>query len=55
VNVRRHRIGTSLGRVVVGGALVDRIERAKSRDDAVAAVARFVTELKAPLRAPRAG
>jgi tryptophan synthase alpha chain len=36
--------------VVVGGALVDRIERAKSRDEAVDAVARFVAELKAPLR-----
>ena len=48
-------IGRFADGVVVGGALVDRIERAKSRDDAVAAVARFVTELKAPLRAPRAG
>ncbi len=37
--------------VVVGGALVDRIERAKSREAAVSDVARFVAELKAPLRA----
>jgi tryptophan synthase alpha chain len=36
--------------VVVGGAIVDRIERAKSRDEAISAVARFVAELKAPLR-----
>jgi tryptophan synthase alpha chain len=36
--------------VVVGGAVVERIERAKSRDDAVTQVARFVAELKAPLR-----
>jgi tryptophan synthase alpha chain len=39
--------------VVVGSAIVDRIERAKSRDAAVTDVARFVAELKAPLRAPR--
>jgi tryptophan synthase alpha chain len=36
--------------VVVGGAIVERIERAKSRDAAIEAVARFVAELKAPLR-----
>ena len=36
--------------VVVGGAMVERIERAGSRDAAVSAVARFVAELKAPLR-----
>ena len=36
--------------VVVGGAIVDRIEQAKSPAAAVEAVARFVAELKAPLR-----
>jgi tryptophan synthase alpha chain len=35
--------------VVVGGAVVERIERAKSRDEAINSVARFVAELKAPL------
>ena len=44
-------IGRYADGVVVGGAVVDRIERAKSRDEAVSAVARFVAELKAPLRA----
>jgi tryptophan synthase alpha chain len=44
-------IGRYADGVVVGGAIVDRIERAKSRDAAVSAVARFVGELKAPLRA----
>ena len=39
--------------VVVGGAIVERIERAANRDAAVSAVARFVSELKAPLRAKR--
>jgi tryptophan synthase alpha chain len=43
-------IGRYADGVVVGGAIVDRIERAASRDDAVSAVARFVAELKAPLR-----
>ena len=43
-------IGRYADGVVVGGALVDRIERAKSRDAAVSDVARFVAELKAPLR-----
>ena len=43
-------IGRYADGVVVGGAIVDRIERAKSRDAAVSAVARFVAELKAPLR-----
>ena len=38
---------------VVGSAIVDRIEQAESRDDAIDAVARFVSELKAPLREPR--
>ena len=37
--------------VVVGSAIVDRIEAAESREDAVDAVARFIEELKAPLRA----
>ena len=36
--------------VVVGSAIVDRIETAASREAAVDAVARFVAELKAPLR-----
>jgi tryptophan synthase alpha chain len=36
--------------VAVGSAIVERIERAASREDAVDAVARFVSELKAPLR-----
>jgi tryptophan synthase alpha chain len=45
-------IGRYADGVVVGGAVVDRIEQAKSRDDAVSAVSRFVAELKAPLRAP---
>jgi len=43
-------IGRYADGVVVGGAMVDRIERAPNRDAAVAAVARFVAELKAPLR-----
>jgi tryptophan synthase alpha chain len=37
--------------IVVGSAIVDRIEAAPSADAAVDAVARFVSELKAPLRA----
>ena len=36
--------------VVVGSAIVDRIEAASSREAAVDDVARFVAELKAPLR-----
>lgn len=36
--------------VVVGSAVVDRIEAADSRDAAVDAVAKFIGELKAPLR-----
>jgi tryptophan synthase alpha chain len=36
--------------VVVGSAIVERIEQAASREAAVDAVARFVVELKAPLR-----
>jgi tryptophan synthase alpha chain len=39
--------------VVVGGALVDRIARAASREDAVTEAASFVAALKEPLRAPR--
>jgi tryptophan synthase alpha chain len=45
-------IGRYADGVVVGGALVDRIERAGSPEAAVDAVARFVAELKAPLREP---
>jgi tryptophan synthase alpha chain len=36
--------------VVVGSALVEKIERAASRDEAVSAASAFVTELKKPLR-----
>lgn len=36
--------------VVVGSAVVDRIEAAESREAAVDAVAKFIGELKAPLR-----
>jgi len=36
--------------VVVGSAVVDRIEAATSRDDAVDRVGRFISELKEPLR-----
>jgi tryptophan synthase alpha chain len=36
--------------VVVGSAVVDRIEAAGSRDEAVDSVARFIADLKAPLR-----
>jgi tryptophan synthase alpha chain len=39
--------------VVVGSAIVDRVEAARSAEEVVDAVARFVAELKAPLRAPR--
>jgi tryptophan synthase alpha chain len=45
-------IGRFADGVVVGGAIVDRIERAGSPEAAVDAVARFVAELKAPLREP---
>lgn len=38
--------------VVVGSAIVDRIEAAPSREAAVDSVARFVSELKGPLRGP---
>ena len=37
--------------VVIGSAIVDRIEAAPSKEAAVDAVARFVSELKATLRA----
>ena len=37
--------------VVVGSALVDRIDAAASPDEAVEVAAHFVAELKAPLRA----
>jgi tryptophan synthase alpha chain len=46
-------IGRYADGVVVGGAIVDRIERAANPDAAVTEVARFVAELKAPLRAKR--
>jgi tryptophan synthase alpha chain len=44
-------VGSFADGVVVGSAIVDRIEAAASNEDAVDAVARFVSELKAPLRA----
>jgi tryptophan synthase alpha chain len=43
-------VGRFADGVVVGSALVDRIDRAASRDAAVDAAAAFVAELKAPLR-----
>jgi len=43
-------VGSFADGVVVGSAIVDRIEAAASREAAVDAVARFVSELKAPLR-----
>lgn len=42
-------VGSFADGVVVGSALVDRIERAASPDEAVEAAARFVAELKAAL------
>lgn len=36
--------------VVVGSAVVDRIEASANREDAVDSVAKFISELKAPLR-----
>jgi tryptophan synthase alpha chain len=45
--IARHADG-----VVVGSALVDRIARAKSREEAVTEAASFVAALKAPLREP---
>jgi len=44
------RIAVFADGVVVGSAVVERIERAASRDDAVASVSSFVAELKQPLR-----
>jgi len=44
------RVGAFADGVVVGSALVDRIDRAASTDAAVDIAARFVAELKAPLR-----
>jgi tryptophan synthase alpha chain len=43
-------IGRYADGVVVGSAIVDRIEKAASREAAVDAVARFAAELKAELR-----
>jgi len=45
------RVGSFADGVVVGSALVDRIERAGSPEAAVEAAAEFVERLKAPLRA----
>jgi tryptophan synthase alpha chain len=44
------RVGGFADGVVVGSALVDRIDRAASPDAAVDAAAAFVAEMKAPLR-----
>lgn len=44
-------VGSFADGVVVGSAIVDRIEAAPSEEAAVDAVAQFVAELKAPLRA----
>lgn len=44
-------IGRYADGIVVGSAFVDRIERAHSKAEAIDEVARFVAELKAPLRA----
>jgi tryptophan synthase alpha chain len=44
-------IGCYADGVVVGSAIVERIEAASSPDEAVDSVARFVAELKVPLRA----
>lgn len=44
------RIGAWADGIVVGSALVERVEQAPSRDAAVDAVAEFVAALKAPLR-----
>jgi tryptophan synthase alpha chain len=43
-------IGAYADGVVVGSAIVDRIEAAESKTAAIDAVARFIEELKAPLR-----
>ena len=46
------QIGAFADGVVVGSALVDRIEQAPTRDAAIDAAAEFVRSLKEPLRAP---
>jgi tryptophan synthase alpha chain len=45
-------VGRYADGVVVGGALIDRLEAASGRDARAEAAARFVAELKAPLRKP---
>jgi tryptophan synthase alpha chain len=47
------QVGKFADGVVVGSAIVDRLERANSPSDAVADVAEFVAALKEPLRRPR--
>lgn len=47
------RVGAYADGVVVGSAIVDRIERATSKTAAIDDVAAFIEELKAPLRKPR--
>jgi tryptophan synthase alpha chain len=47
------RVASFADGVVVGSAIVERIEKAGSPDRAVDAVARFVTELKAALKPPQ--
>jgi tryptophan synthase alpha chain len=44
------RVGAYADGVVVGSALVDRIDRAASPDEAIEAATQFVVDLKAPLR-----
>ena len=44
------KIGAYADGVVVGSAIVDRIEAAASKASAIEDVARFIEELKAPLR-----
>jgi tryptophan synthase alpha chain len=44
------RVGAFADGVVVGSALVDRIDRAASPDEAIEAAAQFVVDLKSPLR-----
>ncbi len=46
------QVGQYADGVVVGSAIVDRIESAESKVERVDAVARFIEELKAPLREP---
>jgi tryptophan synthase alpha chain len=45
-------VGAFADGVVVGSALVDRIDRAATPDEAIEAAAQFVSDLKAPLRKP---